>query len=342
MEKPIVIPSTLTAPEFGKINVWNKGTELEVQFTILMEPQGREAEGWRTGLALDASSSMKDAFGRGLIGKVPPELLAEYERKGWVELRAAEDGRPLRVFQEQAYQDAINKGVLVFTPNTVQPVARDFMGFLAGHLDAQGHTTLIYWACGDGSQIEVAGDFDEAHCATADIVGPRTTTFGKRTLLLPALNYFIERFRDARRGMYVFVTDGKIDDFAEVTRYTIQLAQAIASGRRNPVKGVLIGVGDQIDLQQMENLDHLDTGTDVDIWDCKTAKEMRSLKEIFAEVVDEQAVIASSAAIYDSAGKLVKKYTDGLPGRDTIVLAPDCKWFELEVLGRRIRQTVVV
>ena len=333
------IPSNLTAPEFGKVIARRTDTELQVQITILMEPQGQESEGWQTGVALDASASMKDGFGRMLEGKVPPDVTKKYEKKGWLTSRT-EDGRRVKSFQKEAYEDAINNGYLTFTSNKVEPIAREFMAYLAGNLDADGGTTVIYWACGDGSEIEVLGDVTEQQCHTLDIQGPISHGFGDTTVLTPAVRYFTERFVDAERGMYIFITDGKIDDLPDVKRYTTQLARDIASGKRSAVKCVLIGVGDEIDEAQMEELDDLDTGTNVDIWDHKVAKEMRALIEIFAEVVDENLIIAPTGILYDSAGQIIRKYTDGLPAKMLISMPASTEWFELEVAGRRIRQTV--
>lgn len=337
--KPLVIPASHTAPEFGKVTVWPNPTGLEVEVTILSEPQGREAEGWRTGIALDASSSMQDAYGRRLLGKVPKELLKEYAAKGWVEERQA-DGRPVRVFQREAYDDAIARSHLKFTPNVVEPCAREWIAYLAGNLDALGETAVIYWACGTGEQIEALGDIGEDRTAQTAIHGPTRTTFGVQTHLLPALRYFAERFTAARRGMYLFITDGRIDDFEAVTRYSTELARAIETGQRHPLKAVLIGLGDQIDPTQMEALDTLVTGTTVDLWDCKYTREMRSLRDIFAEVVSEHQTVAPTATLYDHRGTVVKKYADGVPARLRVTLPAGCPAFELDVLGRRIRQSL--
>lgn len=94
------LPSRIVAKEFGEVNVRNTGEELQVLFTILMEPQGEKAEGWQTGVALDASASMKDFYGRKLEGKVPPDVAADYEKKGWIESHV-EEGRRVKVFQKK-------------------------------------------------------------------------------------------------------------------------------------------------------------------------------------------------------------------------------------------------
>jgi len=333
------IPSQHTAKEFGKVNVRRSGREVHIQFTILMEPEGREAEGWQTGVALDGSASMKGWYGRQLEGEVPPHAIAEYERKGWVTSRV-EDGRSVRVFQRICYEDAIQRGYLRMTKNIVQDLAQEFIAYLAGGLDADGGTTVIYWACGDGKELEVVGDFTEEQCRELTIEGPVKEVFGIGTMLTPAVRYFVDRFEDADRGMYVFITDGRLDDLDAVKRYTKQLAQAIHSGQRKPVKCVLIGVGDEIDEGQMEQLDNLDTGTDVDIWDHKIATELRALVEIFAEVVNENKIVASTGAIYDSSGNRVVKFADGVPAIVSFTMPAGSPWFELEVHGQRIRQEV--
>lgn len=338
-DEDYAIPSSSTAKEFGKVNVRKTATEYEVQVTILMEPQGREAEGWQTGVALDASASMKGWFGRDLKGKIPPGTIKDYESKGWVETRR-EDGRLVKCFKPAAHQDAITKGFLQRTPNIVEPLARDFISYLADQLDADGGTTVVYWACGDGSAVEVAGDFTGDECRALHMEGPKSVSFGSGTRLTPAVAYFVDRFEDANRGMYVFITDGKLDDLDDVKKLTVELAQNIEAGKRNPVKCVLVGVGDQIDEGQMEQLDDLDTGTDVDIWDHKIAAEMRDLLEIFAEVVSENVIVAPLGVIYDAEGTIVKKLTDGVPARIAFSMPVRSDWFELEVQGRRIRQEV--
>ncbi len=331
------LPSSVVAPEFGEVNVADTPAGREVRFTILMEPQGKEAEGWQTGVALDASASMRNWYGRALVGKVPKELEAEYEQKGWVTTRV-DDGQRVKVFQREAHQDALQRGVLKFTTNIVEAPAREFISYLAANLDADGGTTVIYWACGDGSATEVVGDFTADQCRTLTVTGPKETPFGTGTKLTPAVRYFVDRFPDAKNGMYLFVTDGRLDDLAEVKRYTTQLCKEIAAGTRNPVKCVLIGVGNQIDEKQMEELDELDSGTDVDVWDHKIQADMRGVVEIFAEVVSENTTVAPLGTLFDPAGGVVVRFTDGVPARITATLPAGAEFFELEVGEHRIRQ----
>jgi hypothetical protein len=337
----VQLPSTMVAKEFGEVNVRRAGPDLEVSFTILMEPQGAEAEGWQTGVALDASSSMKSAYGRSLKGDLPPDVAADYLRRGWM-TRQQSDGRAVQRFADEGRRDAIARGYLTPTPNTVEPLARDFISYLAGNLDADGGTTVIYWAAGDGSAFEVVGDFTADQCRSLKLEGPKGHRFGTGTRLTPAVRYFEERFADAARGMYLFLTDGRLDDLDAVKRYTTDLCRRIAAGKRNPVKCVLIGVGGHIDERQMEELDDLDTGTGVDVWDHKIAADMRGVVEIFAEVVSENQIVADTARIFDPSGRVVKNFADGLPAAVSFRVPGSAAWFELEVGGERIRQPLVV
>ena len=148
-----------------------------------------------------------------------------------------------------------------------------------------------------GGKIEVVGDL-RAEEAERHVFGP-PREFGTGTQLLPAVKYFVERFKDAPWGFYVFITDGELHDLEAVKNYSTHLAHEVAAKKRNPLKFVLIGVGPHVNEAQMEELDDLDTGTDVDLWDHKLAAEMRVLQEIFAEVVDKNARIADNGRILD-------------------------------------------
>src|SRR5262249_10796848 len=192
--------------------------------------------------------------------------------------------------------------------NEVTPVAQQICAYLARKIDADGGTTCIYWATGPGgSEIEVVGDL-RAEQAERHVFGP-PKDFGTGTQLLPAVRYFVERFRDAPWGFYVFITDGELHDLDAVLSYSKRLAMEIAAGRRNPVKFVLISVGSDVNETQMEELDDLDTGTEIDLWDHKLASEMRVLQEIFAEVVDKHARVADNGRILDPQGRVVKDFT---------------------------------
>jgi hypothetical protein len=287
---------------FGEVNVHPAGGKVRVVATILMEPH---KEGAQTGIALDGSGSMSKLYG--------------VDEGGGGFLAA--------LF-----------GTKKQTHNEVTPVAQKVCAYLARKIDADGGTTCIYWAVGPGgSEIQEIGDL-HADEAEKHVFGP-PRNFGTGTQLLPAVKYFVERFRDAPWGFYVFITDGELHDLEEVKRYSTQLARDVAARRRNPLKFVLIGIGPSVNEGQMEELDDLDTGTPIDLWDHKLAAEMRVLQEIFAEVVDKNARIADHGRILDPHGQVVKDYSDtGMSAFLEFEMPSGAEYFTLEVNGNKIHQ----
>ncbi len=286
---------------FGEVNVY-PGPEggVRVWASILMEP---DREGTQTGIALDGSGSMRKLYGQDTGGGVLSPIFAKPK-----------------------------------TENIVTPVAQRLCAYLARKIDADHGTTCIYWATGNnGSQVEVIGDLTADQAEQHVFKGPRD--FGTGTQLLPAVRYFVDRFRDAPWGFFVFITDGELFDLEEVKKYSTQLARDIAAGKRRPVKFVLIGLGPDVNEKQLEELDDLDTGTEVDLWDHKMAADMRMLQEIFAEVIDKNARVAESGRVLDASGKVVRDYRDtGLPALLRFVMPPGSSYFILEVNGQRIAQ----
>lgn len=223
--------------------------------------------------------------------------------------------------------------------NVVQPVARMMAEYLA-NFDSDGNTTVVYWACGLGDSLEELGDMNAQKSRTFEFNEPKSP--GKGTRLLPAIRYFAEqKFPTAPWGIYVFITDGVIEDLDAVKAYTLEIGRQMSSGQRNFIKFVLIGLGHNIDEDQMSQLDDLDygglqlpNGDDVDLWDHTTAAEMKSLDEIFKECVSKNTLISPSAQIVDSNGQPVKpldgkNYADGLPALVEFSMSRDSTSFTL-------------
>ncbi|MBC7910078.1 MAG: VWA domain-containing protein [Pyrinomonadaceae bacterium] len=272
-------------------------------------------EGAQTGLAIDGSASMKQMFGASA---------------------------------------AVSALFAPSTPNVVEPVVKTIASYLA-NFDTDGNTTVIYWACGPGGiNVEEIGDMDAATVKTKTFTAPKQ--FGTGTKLLPAVRYFTEtKFPDAPWSIFIFITDGVIEDLAEVQDFSLKLAQQIASGQRQFVKLVLIGIGEEVDEGQMEALDDLDygglkspDGQVIDLWDHKMAAEMQKIEEIFAEVVSSDMILAPSAEILDSAGNHatpngVGSYSDGLPALlDFNVPAGTTEFTLVMPGGQKIVQSIVI
>ena len=274
---------------------------------------------------------------------------------GKVNLRALPDGRiwvRTYVLMERAIEGA-RTGIAIDgsgtmqsafgvqrkgAPNIVSPFVQEMSAYLARKLDASGSTTVIYWATGSsGRDIEEVGTLTAEQAEHFDFAGPKT--YGSHTCLLPAVRYFADRFSAAPWGLYVFISDGRLDDLDDIKKYTTQAAQEIAAGKRHDLKLVMIGVGHKIDEAQMVGLDDLDTGTEVDLWDHKIAANMQQLAEVFTEVVDENVIVAPQGLIRDSSGSIVKDYRDtGVPALLEFILPGGTTSFTLEIGDQTVTQ----
>lgn len=322
-------------PSLGEVNITRTADCLKVSATVLMKP-GVGTELWQTGVAIDCSYSMERNFGGShynFVREMTANEVDVYCQRGIMQ-RFERDGKYMCTLLNDAEAQLIKDGILRLDiyPNEVEKISRKVIPMLAKDLDADGGCTVIYWALGaDGSEYEVLGDLTAETAAIASYSGVATEKMGLGTRLMPAINYFLETFKDARMGFFVFVTDGRIDDFEEVKALTCKLSRDIAAGRRNMVKMVLIGLGQEIDHRQMEELDDLPDTHDlpVDIWDHKIAVEMRSLLDIFAELVDENKMVAPSGEVQDDTGRCVHRYSDGLPALMNFELPLTAKGFRI-------------
>jgi len=331
------LPSNVVAEGLGEVNVATANGITKVEFTVLMEPG---EEGWQTGVALDASASMQGLYGRLLEGTLPSNVKKEFVARGLMR-EVVQDGQRRLVVSAEAVAEGLRLGHYRFTDNQVEPVARKFLAYLAERLDADGGTSLAYWACGaTGADVEEVGDVRVADCSGLQVSGPSKHEFGNGTKLLPAVKWFANKFSSDTRAIAIIVTDGRCDDLEAVKAYTRELAIAIERKQRAFIKLVLIGIGDEIDEHQMEQLDDLETGTGVDIWDHKVERDMRALAEIFAELVDENTIVASSARIYAADGTVVKDFPDGMPAKVSFTMPAHLSFFEIDIEGTRIKQLV--
>ncbi len=295
------VPSRDKVEPFGKVNYWDMpGGKGRMVRATIL--MDVRMEGAKMGIAIDGSGSMGKLFGK----------------------------KPLSAF-------------LPAPPNHVKPAAQAMSAYLTKKA-AEGKVSTIYWATGPGGKaIEVLGDLSEEEAQNFEFGPPKY--YGTGTQLLPALNYFADGKQrqdlyDADWSMFVFITDGAIDDLDAVKQLCTQIAKDIDAGRRNDLKLVMIGLGDEVDEDQLDELDDLETGTDVDLWDTKLATEMQHLSEIFAEVVDDAAIVApGDGIIKDEQGNVIVDFRDtGLPGALEFTLPVGAKAFTLEVAGNSITQ----
>lgn len=277
----------------------------EVRATLLHDPT---VEGLDMAIYLDGSGSMSDEY--------------EYKKK-WKGL--------LNWFLGATPE---------FLPNVVEPQVRWILEYLATK-DRNGLLRVAYWATGNRSQIEVIGELKGKDVEAYKFPGPGS--FGTSTNLEPAIRDFVGYMRDqmekgARRGCAVFLTDGVIHDADHVKSYCEVVVRDITKGKLPKLNFILVGVGDGVDEEQMEDICHEEYPGFGHLWCHRVAEEINQVAELVAVLVDESMTVASGGTVYDDKGKVVAKYESRLPAILEFKVPEGCKSFTLEINGQRYTQ----
>src|SRR5262245_41989551 len=232
-------------------------------------------EGLDVALYMDGSASMEDEYGpRGILAKLGP------------------------------------------VKNQVEPQMQWMLEYLATK-DRDGILRVAYWATNSGAELELVGDLDGAKAKQYKFPGPRS--YGKATILLPVLRDYVAHIkrevieRGARRGLAVIITDSQLSDPDDVIAYTQQVAKEIGAGRLPRINFVLLGVGEQVDEEQMERIGHEDYPGVGHLWCHRIADKLEEMAELVAVLVDESMTVAAGGTIYDHTGRVIKLYEGRLP-----------------------------
>lgn len=226
--------------------------------------------------------------------------------------------------------------------NLVEPQMRWMLEYLANK-DRDGNVRVAYWATGDGSQLEVVGDLSGKQANEYKFPGPQY--YGKGTVMLPVLRDYVQHLRSevdkgARRGLAVIITDSQLHDAADVAAYSTQVAKEVAAGRLPRLNFVLLGVGDQVDEEQMEEICHFEYPGVGHLWCHRIADRMEEMAELVAVLVDETMTVAAGGTITDDNGRTLKVYESRLPAVLEFEVPEGCKAFTLEVGGQKFRQPI--
>jgi hypothetical protein len=257
-------------------------------------------EGLDVALYMDGSGSMEDEYGpRGILAKLGP------------------------------------------VKNQVEPQMQWMLEYLATK-DRDGVLRVAYWATGDGSQLEIVGDLTGTQAKSYKFPGPRQ--YGKATILLPVLRDYVAHIRKevethgAKRGLAVIITDSQINDAADLQAYSAQVAKEIAAGRLPRLNFVLVGVGEQCDEEQMEEICHEEYPGVGHLWCHRIADRLEEMAELVAVLVDETMTVAAGGTIYGDKNEVLKTYEARLPAVLEFAVPEGCKSFTLEVAGQRFTQ----
>lgn len=225
--------------------------------------------------------------------------------------------------------------------NAMEPIVRRICRE-ACQVSSDGKVLSIYWAVGaGGKEIEVIGKLDEKAIEDMSVEGPSNNRWGSGTLLLPPLNHFLSEFVTAPWAVLLLITDGVIGDLEDVIARSIEVGHEVVDGKRGKCKFIIVGFGDEVDDKQIERLDNMFNGTElegrVDLWDGKLAETMQELSEIWDEV-DFGIKLPGNARITDDSGNEVMYYLDGIPQRMEFQILEGTKSVTLEIAGQRIVQ----
>lgn len=224
--------------------------------------------------------------------------------------------------------------------NHVEPQMQWMLEYLASK-DRNGLLRVAYWATSDGSQLEVVGDLTGTLAKSYKFPGPKS--YGKGTIMLPVLRDFVAYMREqtktgARRGLAVVITDSQLYDADDVKAYSAQVAKEVAAGRLPRMNFVLVGVGEQVDEEQMESICHEEFPGVGHLWCHRVADRMEEMAELVAVLVDETMTVAAGGTIYDDKGKVLKVYEARLPAVLDFNVPEGCASFTLEVAGQKYVQ----
>lgn len=224
--------------------------------------------------------------------------------------------------------------------NNVEPQMRWMLQYLATK-DRNGLLRVAYWATGNGSELEVVGDLTGEQAADFKFPGPKA--YGKGTVMLPVLRDYIAYLRQeapngARRGLAVIITDSQLHDPDDVKAYSIQVAKEIAAGRLPRLNFVLVGVGAQVDEEQMEDICHLEFPGVGHLWCHRHADRMEEMADLVAVLVDATMTVAAGGTITDQDGKVLAVYEGRLPAVLEFDVPEGCTGFVLEVNGQKFPQ----
>ncbi len=240
------------------------------------------------------------------------------------------------------WQLLMGRGQKVIHPNLVEPQVQWMLEYLATK-DRNGLLRVAYWACNMGHDIEVVGELRGVDVKSYKFPGP--DKMGAKTFLKPALEDYIAYLKTqvaegAKQGCAIFITDGVLDDAEAVKTYSKWVAKSIVDGSLPRVNFVLVGVGDAVDEEQLEEICHHEYPGVGHLWCHRIAEEITEVAQLVAVLVDENMTVAAGGTVYDDKGKVIKVYEARLPAVLEFSVPEGCESFTLEVSGQRYTQII--
>jgi hypothetical protein len=295
------------APVFAEIHVEDEGALQKVEVTFAVDPA---VEQLAVALYMDGSESMRQS--------------GSYGRK-----------RAFFFIELGQQRNAVEEAMRMMVPYLAQK-------------DADGQVHVAYWATGaQGKEIQSLGELNAEQAAAYEFDGPET--HGSGTHLLPAVRNFVGYIRElqgkqeVRATLGAFITDGQIHDFDQVIAYTQELARQIEARNFPRTTLVLVGVGPDIDHEQMEQLAEVELAdyTGREIWCCEEAESVDDLPGLVAHLLDTKTrAFWGGAVVKDEQGRTLQAWEDMVPAVFEIELPRDARAFTLKVGEQQFTQRI--
>ncbi len=321
----IPIPRDLLARVFRAVAYRKVGPSIEVTATLLFPPH----EEWDTVVAIDASESMRPLWGKAFEGDIPLVIQERYARQGWM-LEETRDGQIQRLLLPEAYDDALAKGYLKWTPNEIERPGQQFLELLAGKVDQQQQCRLMVFGAGGEPGWLNLGRVTKAEAADRPLPGDEEFEFGGEARLLPLLKHLVSEAGAVPRTLAVLVTDGRFVDANDVQSYCRNLAVLIKAKEKHFMKFLAIGVGHQVNRKVFDDMEGLEIAPGTDLWDYRPFAEINDPEDLLSTVFPVDRVVASAVVICDQSGKVVQEFPEGVLGKFSFQLPPEATGFTIQ------------
>jgi hypothetical protein len=235
--------------------------------------------------------------------------------------------------------------------NEVEMVSRK-IGSILCDVSKKADVSMNYWAIGPGgTETEVIQDgISKAECSSIEISGPKQHSWGTGTKILPTIKHIVEEHLDKAEAAFgVIITDGIIEDEDEAMAYCMDLGRRLVDENLTELfKLVLIGVGTEVDSDQLDRFDNMFEETeledDVDIWGSGVATDMKDESDImgvlFGEMMSEETIIAPSGTVSGGSGNVVQNFSDGMPGKFRFTLPKGETSFKIHAPNGDVTQDI--
>ncbi|HNB14941.1 MAG TPA: hypothetical protein PLC15_06150, partial [Candidatus Obscuribacter sp.] len=130
------------------------------------------------------------------------------------------------------------------------------------------------------------------------------------------------------------------DDEDDVKRYCNEIAKEMQKGSLPKINFILVGVGEGVNEEQMEEICHEEYPGIGHLWCHRIAEEINEVAELVAVLVDESMTVAGGGRIVDDKGKVLKLYESRLPAVLEFQIPEGAKSFTLEINGQRYTQPI--